>query len=103
MSMHRTSLHLASRPSTPLSPLVCARILGEHVQAARLRRGRPLAELAPLAGLTVPEWERIEAGQAPDTWEQILLIAMVLYLGRSWMPYLSQLWAMARPLPTLGE
>jgi len=102
MSTSRSSLHLAPRRLTP-GPLVCARILGEHIQAARLRDGRPLAELAPLAGLTVPEWESIEAGQAPDNVEHVLVIVMALRLGRSWIPYLSQLWAMARPLPTLGE
>jgi len=98
MSMNRSSsLHLAPRRSTP-NPLVCARLLGQHIQAARLRDGRPLTELAPLAGLAAPEWERIEAGQAPDTWEQVCLIATVLYLGRSWTPYLLQLWAAAKPL-----
>ena len=97
MSMNRSSLHLAPRRSTP-SPLLCARLLGEHIRSARLRDGRPLEEIAPMAGLTAPEWECIEAGQAPDTWEQVCLIAAVLYLGRSWTPYLSQLWAVAKPL-----
>ena len=97
MSINRSSLYLAPRRST-LDPRLCAQLLGQHIHGARIRDDRPLAELAPLAGLTAPEWEGNEAGQAPDTWEQVCLIAAVLYLGRSWMPYLSQLWAGAKPL-----
>jgi len=80
-----------------LGPQACAEHLGGLIRSARSMNDRPLEEIAPLAGLTAPEWERIEAGQAPDTWEQILLIASVLYLGRSWMPYLLRLWAGASP------
>lgn len=75
----------------------CAEILGYHIRSLRLRDGRPLEELAPKAGLTVEEWEAIEAGQRPMAWEQVLLLAMVLHLGRSWMPYLMKLWAKAWP------
>ena len=96
MSMNRSSLHLAPRRSTP-NPVLCARLLGQHIREIRLLDGRPLTELAPLVGLTAPEWERIEAGQAPDTWEQVSLIATVLHLGRSWMPYLVHLWTEAKP------
>jgi hypothetical protein len=102
MSMNRSSLHLAPRRSTP-SPLLCARLLGEHIRAARLRDGRPLEELAPGAGLTVAQWEGIEAGQAPYAWECICLMAAVLNLGRSWTPYLAQLWSGANPLVTSGQ
>jgi len=74
---------------------VCAEILGGHIHSARLRDGRALEELAPKAGLTVEEWESIEAGQLAMAWEQVLLLAMVLRLGRSWMPYLMRLWEKA--------
>jgi Helix-turn-helix domain len=74
---------------------VCAEILGSHIRSARLRDGRSLEKLAPSAGLTVAEWGAIEAGQLPMAWEQVLLLAMVLRLGRSWMPYLMRLWAKA--------
>lgn len=79
-----------------VEPRVCAENLGQHIRSARLRDGRPLEEIAPLAALTVPEWEAIEAGRAPDTWEHICLISAALYLGRSWRPYLAQLWVWAR-------
>ena len=35
---------------------------GELIRAARLNDGRTLEELAPLAALTIAEWEAIEAG-----------------------------------------
>ena len=102
MSMRRRSLRLVPRRSTP-DPRHCARLLGEYVRDARLCDGRPLEELAPLAGLTVSQWESIEAGQSPCTWEAILAIAMVLRRGRSWMQYLAPLWARANPPLALGQ
>ena len=102
MSMKRLSLHLAPRSSAP-DPQRCAQLLGEYIQGARRSDGRPLEEIAPLAALTVAEWERIEAGEAPDTWEQVPLIMMALHLGRSWKQYLLPLWAGAKPLPVLGQ
>jgi hypothetical protein len=74
---------------------VCAEALGAHIHSARLQDGRSLEELAPQAGLTVAEWEAIEAGQLPMAWEQVLMLAMALRLGRSWMPYLMKLWRKA--------
>jgi hypothetical protein len=71
---------------------LCAQIFGEHIHAARMRDGRPVAELAPKAGITMEEWEEIEAGRVPDTWEHVLLLVMVLELDRkSWRPYFARL------------
>lgn len=71
---------------------VCAEAFAEHIRGARLRDGRPLAELAPGAGLTVEEWEEIEGGRMPDTWEHILLLVTVLHFDRSsWLPYFARL------------
>ena len=75
----------------------CAEILGYHIRSLRLQDGRCLEELAPKAGLTVAEWEAIEAGQLPMAWEQVLMFVLVFRLGRSWMPYLMKLWAKAWP------
>jgi hypothetical protein len=102
MSMHYSTPPQRShrRPSRPeqVSPSESsAKSLGELIRAARLANGRPLAELAPEAGLTESEWQAIEAGELPVAWEQILMLAMVLRLGRSWMPYLSKRWAAAWP------
>ena len=68
-----------------------ARFFGENIRIARRNDGRSLEELAPKAGLTVEEWESIKGGQLPDTWEQVLLLAMVLRIGPKWMKYLRQL------------
>ena len=97
MSMMHFSSRRSSRPSRPprsvtASPEVCAKVLGEYIQFARQRDGRPLEEIAPLAGLTPAEWEEIEGGRAPDCWEYICLIANALHIGRSSMPWLMKLY-----------
>jgi DNA-binding XRE family transcriptional regulator len=68
-----------------------AKSFGENIRLARLNAGRCTEELAPMAGLTTQEWQAIESGQLPDTWEQVLLIAMVLRIGPKWMKHLRQL------------
>ncbi len=91
-----SSMHLSSRPVPRTSarrPEDSAKSFGQFIQIARRGDGRPLEELAPLAGLTVPEWEEIEGGQLPDTWEHVCLIVQALQLGPSWMPYLKRRYA----------
>ena len=78
------------------SPEICAKILGEHLQIARRNDGRPIEDLAPLAGMTTPEWKAIEAGEAPDTWEFILMMGAVLHMGPRWMLNLAHLYKGAR-------
>lgn len=70
---------------------LCAQAFAEHIRAARLRGGRALAELAPGAGITVSEWEQIEAGRIPDAWEQVLRLVAALGIDRSWLPYFARL------------
>lgn len=101
MSMMHYSSRRPSRPSKSAKrvaarPELCAHLLGEHIRAARLRDGRPLEEIAPLAALTPAEWQAIEAGQAPDCWEYICLIAAALHMGPSWTPWLVELYAGAK-------
>jgi hypothetical protein len=71
----------------------CAKAFGQHIRSLRLLDDRPLEELALGAGLTIEEWEAIENGQLRLAWEQVLMLAMVLRLGRSWMPHLMKLCA----------
>jgi hypothetical protein len=78
------------------SPKLCAELLGAYIRSLRTRDGRPLEEIAPLAGLTAPQWEQIEAGQAPDLPEQVGLISSVLFLDHAWGCYLMRLWAGTR-------
>jgi hypothetical protein len=68
-----------------------ARHFGEHIRIARTNDGRPLEDLAPKAGLSVEEWQAIEDGQLPETWEQVLLLGMVLRIGPKWMKRLRKL------------
>jgi hypothetical protein len=89
MSTSFTASHPIS--SRAVSPQILGKSFGELIRNARMQDGRPLEEIAPLAGLTVKEWTTIEAGQVPDTVEHVYLLAAVLYLGRSWRDFLVQL------------
>lgn len=74
-------------------PRFCAKTLGSFIEGARSLDPRPLAQIAPLAGLTVNEWLEIENGQTMDfCWEQVLLIAQVLGQGRKWLFYIENLY-----------
>ena len=86
--------YTASR-SNP-DPRLSARLLGEFVQRARNLDDRPIEQIAPLAALTVDEWLAIEAGEAPDTWEQLLLMGHALHCGPMWMSYLAKFYKGAR-------
>jgi hypothetical protein len=73
----------------------CAKAFGEHIRQLRLFDRRPIEQLAPQAGLSVSEWHAIENGELRLAWEQVLMLATVLHLGRSWMSYLFRLSAEA--------
>jgi hypothetical protein len=89
------SMNVSASPAVPRRSAsyrrLCAQIFADHIRAARARDGRPLAELAPQAGITAEEWAEIEAGRVPDTWEHVLLLVRVLELDRSWLPYFARL------------
>jgi hypothetical protein len=93
MSSKLSSEQRAFRRTAALGPKACAESFGQFIQIARRGDARPLEELAPMAGLTVPEWEEIEAGRIPDTWEHVCLMVQALRLGPSWMPYLRRRYA----------
>ena len=90
------SMTVSASPASPRrSPAyrrLCAQIFGGHIRTLRVRDGRPLAELAPKAGLTVEEWRQIEAGQTAYAWECVLLMATALELDRSWLRYFARLY-----------
>jgi len=77
-------------------PSLCARLFGDLIRHLRELDGRPVEELAPIAGLTVQEWESIEAGQAPEIVEQVYLLALALELGDAWQRPLVYLCAQAQ-------
>lgn len=88
----------ACRP-TSADPELCARRFGNLIRHCRELDGRPIEELAPLAGLSRAEWEDTEAGQAPDTVEQVLFLATALRMGDSWLPRMLSLCARAQDRP----
>jgi len=96
MSIMRSSSRRASRrPSQP--PEFYARMLGFSIRAARLMDGRPLEELAPLAGLTVAEWMEVETGQVPPAWELVVWLAQLFGLGPKWLKYMLPLYVGTQP------
>jgi transcriptional regulator with XRE-family HTH domain len=48
------------------------------IQGVREEKGRSIEETARLAGMTVSEWEEIEAGRMPSTREQLAVMADAL-------------------------
>jgi Helix-turn-helix domain len=98
MSMRRPRRLPAFRPSHA-DPKLCGQLFGKLIRSCRELDGRPLEELARWAGLKPAEWEAIEAGQAPDTVEQMLMLVMALNLGDSWLPPLLSLCARAQEKP----
>ena len=40
----------------------------------------------------MPQWEEIEGGRMPDTWEHVLLLARALDLDDSWLTYFARLY-----------
>jgi len=96
MSTART-LHLVPRPHIGPDPRRCAQHVGDLILSARNLDGRPLEEVAPLAGLTVDEWLELEAGGAADfCWETILLIRQVLRCDATWMAYVAKFYKAAQ-------
>jgi len=57
---------------------VWAQFFGSLIREAREQRGRSVEETAPQAGMTVEEWEAMEAGKVPATREQLASIAGAL-------------------------
>ena len=77
-------------------PRLCARLLGELIHGARALDDRPIEEIAPQAALTADEWLAIEGGEAPNTWEQMLLMGHALHCGPMWMSYMAKFYKGAR-------
>jgi len=57
---------------------VWAILFGEEIQGIREEKGISLDEAAGRAGMTVAEWEAVEAGRVPRTWEQVCAMAVGL-------------------------
>ncbi len=60
-------------------------LFGGLLRDAREERGRSVEHAAQVAGMKPAEWEAVEAGQVPETWEQIRHMADGLGIDRSWL------------------
>jgi transcriptional regulator with XRE-family HTH domain len=50
-------------------------LFGEDIQGVRESKGLSVEETAGRAGMTFEQWEAVEAGKVPETWEQICVMA----------------------------
>jgi ribosome-binding protein aMBF1 (putative translation factor) len=73
------SMNYAPLPSTPVTDdLRCcwARLFGLFVESAREKTGRSTEETAVRIGMTVEDWQEVEAGRLlPNTREQVYVLA----------------------------
>lgn len=53
-------------------------MFGQFIRGARKKKGLSIEEAARLAGMTVAEWEAVEAGEVPDEWARLGPIADAL-------------------------
>src|SRR3954451_19102114 len=50
-------------------------LFGEEIQLRRLERGISIEDAAGRAGLSIEEWQDMEAGQVPESWHQLCAVA----------------------------
>ena len=49
-------------------------LFGEEIQLRREERGLSVEQAAQRAGLRSEDWQAIEAGQVPESWEQVCAV-----------------------------
>jgi len=73
------SMQYAPLPSAPITDdLRCcwARLFGLFVESAREKTGRSIEETAARIGMSVEDWQEVEAGRLlPNTREQVYVLA----------------------------
>jgi transcriptional regulator with XRE-family HTH domain len=80
-----SSLFLDSLPRSPRAAFqrqAWGEFFGDLIRSAREERNRSIEEAAGRAGMTVAEWEAMEAGRVPGTREQLQFIAAGLDIER---------------------
>ena len=80
-----------SRRTTSFRREAWSQLFGSLLREAREERGRSVEEAAEAAGMSTSEWEAVEAGQVPETWEKVRRMA-------GWPGNRSQLDSPARPV-----
>jgi len=74
MSMSCSPSFSASFAQT-LCHKVWGALFGEEIEAIREEKGLSVDEAARRAGVTAAAWEAVEAGRAPQSWEQVCALA----------------------------
>jgi len=73
------SMNYAPLPSNPVNDdLRCcwARLFGKFVESAREQTGRSIEQTAARIGMTIEDWQEVEAGRLlPNTREQVYVLA----------------------------
>jgi transcriptional regulator with XRE-family HTH domain len=76
------SMHYAPLPTAPTTHDIrraWAQLFGMFIQSIRKRVGSSMEEAASRIGMTVEEWEQVEAGTLlPNTPEQVRVLAYAL-------------------------
>jgi hypothetical protein len=78
-------------PSLPSSRRAVAerqfwgKVFGGLVRIIRMKDSRSLEEIAQAAGMEASQWEAMEAGKVPRTWEEACGMAEALGMNRSGM------------------
>lgn len=49
-------------------------LFGEEIQLRREERGLSVEDAAERAGLSAADWQAIEDGQAPESWDQVCAV-----------------------------
>ena len=50
-------------------------LFGEEIQLRRQERGISIEDAAERAGFSIEEWQDMEAGQVPESWQQLCAVA----------------------------
>jgi len=89
------SMTYAPLPSSPITNDLrysWARLFGKFVESAREKTGRSIEEAAARIGMSVEDWEQVEAGLLlPNTREQVYVLADALDIEWSAMVEIVQL------------
>jgi len=102
-------MSMVSLPSSPVFDVdrlcrgVWGVLFGEEIECSRQEKALAIKEAAARAGITVEEWEAIEAGHVPESWEQLCRVGEGLGESRTAMAALviryAGAWERGRGLP----
>ena len=69
---------LSRSPRADYERQLWAEFFGDLIRSAREERSLSLEEVSRASGMAVADWEAIEAGTVPRTWQQLKAVAAAL-------------------------